>query len=966
MNLKRLVPALLLAFAVPLSALPTAATAKPAVAAKAPAKAEWAFQKSDLPVDPAFRFGVLPNGMRYIIRHNATPPGQGMVQLWIHAGSTSEHNDELGWAHFIEHMAFNGSTHIPEGEMVKLLERDGLAFGADTNAQTGFDATIYKLNLPRNDPKLLDTALMLMRETASELTFNPSAVQREKGVVLSEKRVRDTFGYRDTVDALKFEYPDALLTHRMPIGTAESVENADPAKVKALWQRLYRPGNAALIVVGDFDPDAVEAAIKAHFASWQGPPPAPQPNIGPLGFDRKGKTEVYIDPALAERVTVERTAPWLHERDTVAQRQEDILRRIGYGIINRRLQRLSRESDPPFRDAGIGTTDIYKTGRTTQLVVDAAEGEWQRGLAAAEREYRRALTFGFAPAEVAEQVANIRTAVENQAQGAATRPNGVFVGMALGLLQNDKVPTTPESGLERFNAYAPTITPAKVLAALKRELVPLDDPLIRFEGRTRPKGGAAAIRAAWNAGMAAKLTKASEAKLGAFGYTDFGPPGTVASDTTGPLGIREIVFANGLKLDLKPTDLQKDRVAVSLNIDGGQMLDTKQHPLATAMASSLPIGGLGKHSYDELQSILAGHDVSFAFGDGERTFGMGAMTTPADLELQLDLMAAAISDPGYQPQGEAQYRRNIENFFARLDATPGSALANNLGRIESDADPRFTLQPKAAYLALNFQKLKSAIGDRLAHGALELALVGDFDPDKAIPLVAKTLGALPPRETAFRAYAANRTRPFTDDRSIHVIRHTGPADQAIVRMSWPTEDDTNFDDVMKLELLQRVADVELTDTLREELGQTYSPSVSATESRTWHGYGTFAIAAAVATSDVDSVRKAMLETIAKLASRPIDADTLLRARQPLLEAYDNALKTNAGWMNLAADAQREPDRIVRFTQGKALAEAITPAQLQAIAAKYLQPDKRLEIDVLPKELSSTATSPAPDRASAGA
>jgi zinc protease len=951
MHLRRLFSALLLSLAVSLPQAPLYARAPEhsAAAAATSAKPEWAFQTSDLPVDPAYRFGVLPNGMRYIIRHNATPPGQGMVQLWIHAGSTSEHDDERGWAHFIEHMAFNGSTHVPEGEMVKLLERDGLAFGADTNAATGFDSTVYKLNLPRNDPKLLDTALMLMRETASELTFDPQAAQREKGVVLSEKRVRDTYAYRDMVDQLNFMYPGSLLSHRMPIGTAESVRDADPAKVKALWRRLYRPGNAALIVVGDFDPDAVEAAIKAHFASWQGPPPAPQPNVGPLGFGLKGKTEVYIDPALAERVTVARTGPWLDEPDTVAQREEGILRQIGYGIIDRRFQRLAREADPPFRAAGIGTADVFKTGRTTTLIVDAADGEWQRGLAAAEREYRRALQFGFTPAEVAEQVANIRTSVENQAAGAATRPNSTFVAATIALLQNDKVPTTPQSGLERFNAYAPEITPAKVLAALKRELVPLDDPLIRFEGRTAPKGGAATLRAAWNAGMAAKLTKESQAKLGDFGYTYFGQPGTIVSDTTEPrLGIREIVFANGLRLNLKPTDLQKDRIMVSLNIDGGEMLDTKEHPLATAMASVLPVGGLGKHSYDDLQSILAGHSVSFVFGDGERTFRMGGMTTPKDLGLQLDLLAAAISDPGYRPQGEAQYRRNIENFFASLDATPGSALANNLGRIESDGDPRFTLQPKSAYLALDFQQLKRAIGDRLDHGALELALVGDFDPAKVVPLVARTLGALPPREKNFRAYTDNRTRTFTADRSIRVIRHTGPADQAIVRMSWPTEDDSNFDDTMKLELLQRVAQVELTDTLREKLGQTYSPAVSAGESRTWHGYGTFSIAAAVDTSQVDAVRKAMLETIRKLATQPVDADTLLRARQPLLEAYDNALKTNAGWMAYAADAQREPDRIVRFTEGKAKAQAITPAELQAIAAKYLDPAKRLEIDVLPK------------------
>jgi zinc protease len=937
--------ALFLALAVPFAPLPAK---QPAPVAADP----WPFAKSDLPLDPGFRFGVLPNGMRYIVRANATPAGQGMVQMWVHQGSLAERDDETGWAHFIEHMAFNGSTHVPEGEMVKLLEREGLAFGADTNASTSFDQTIYKLNLPRNDPKLLDSALMLMRETASELTFAPEAVEREKGVILSEKRVRDTFAYRDAVDEFAFFYPGSKFAERLPIGTAASIEGADAARLKALWQRLYRPRDVAVIVVGDFDAAKAEAAIRERFADWQAgtPQPQPQPDPGPFDFARAGQTDIYLDPALPEQVTVSRVGPYRDEPDTVANRQQEVLRQIGYGVVNRRLQRLAREGDPPFRSAALGTADLFKSGRTTSLVVNAGDGEWRRGLAAAEREYRRALEFGFTQAEVAEQVANLRRAQENAAAGAATRGNALFVAEALQLLANDRIPTTPQSSLERFNDFAPQITPEAVLAALREELVPLDDPLIRFEGRTAPEGGAEAVRAAWNASMAEPVARPDEATLADFGYTDFGTPGQVVSDKVEPLlGIREIVFANGLKLNLKPTDLQKDRISLSLAIDGGQMLDTREHPLATAMVSVLPIGGLGKHSYDELQSILAGRSVGFSVADGERSFRMGAATTPGDLELQLQLLAAAISDPGYRPQGEAQYRRNIENFFAQLDATPNAALGNNLGRILSDGDPRFTLQPKQAYLDLDFQKLKAAIGDRLAKGALELAVVGDFDPDEAVELVARTLGALPRREAEFRAYDGNRTRPFTADRSLRIVHHSGPADQAIVRMSWPTEDDSDFDNQLKLELLERVVRVELTDDLREKLGATYSPGVNAEESRTWRGYGTFNIAAPVATGEVEPARRAMLETIARLAATPIDADTLLRARQPLLESYDNALKTNAGWLSLADDAQREPDRLARFVAAKARLAASTPAELQALAAKYLQVDERLEIDVLPKE-----------------
>ncbi|MBW8785543.1 MAG: insulinase family protein, partial [Novosphingobium sp.] len=336
-------------------------------------KPVWAFEQSDVALDPAFRFGRLPNGMRFAIRQNATPKGTALVRMDVAAGSLDEHEDERGLAHFIEHMAFEGSSHVPEGEMIRLLERKGLAFGADTNAQTGFEQTIYKLDLPRADPELLDTALMLMRETAGELQFDPAAVDRERGVILAEKRDRNTWQYRNAEDQAKFLNPEARYPRRFPIGTSAVIAAATADQLKALWRRLYVPSRTTVIVVGDFPPDAVEAAIRAHFADWQPAIAPPQPGAGPVLPGDKGRTEIYIDPALSERVTASRHGRWLGEPDTIAQRQENVLRQIGYGIVNRRLQHVARRPDPPFRGAGFGTSEVFKAGRTTNLVVDTVD-----------------------------------------------------------------------------------------------------------------------------------------------------------------------------------------------------------------------------------------------------------------------------------------------------------------------------------------------------------------------------------------------------------------------------------------------------------------------------------------------------------------------------------------------------------------------------------------------------------------
>jgi zinc protease len=941
---------LLLPFLISLLLSAGAAQAERKAAAAAPvAEHDWAYETSDIPLDPGYRFGRLANGMRYVIRKNGRPKGTALIRMDVEAGSLDEANAERGFAHFVEHMAFNGSTNVPEGEMVRLLERHGLAFGADTNASTSFERTIYSLDLPRNDPKLLDVALMLMRETASELKFDPQAVDRERGVVLAEMRDRNSGSLRNALADTKFLHPHALYPDRFAIGIPETLNAATAEQLKAFYRREYVPDHTTLIVVGDFDPEAVETQIVEKFASWKQAPAPPQPSAGPVDFKDHGRTAIYLDPALAERVVASRHGRWLKEPDSVAARQENLLRQIGYAIVNRRLQRVSRQPDPPFRGAGVGTGDVFKAGRTTRLIVDTPDTKWRRGLIAAVIEYRRALKFGFSELEVAEQVANIRMSAENSAGAANTRSNAALTNAVFDLLHNGIVPSDPRSVLERLEAFIPEITPDHVLAALEREAVPLKKPLLRFQGRIAPEGGKRALRDAWKEATHADLTRSRIAASSGFGYTDFGPAGAVISDKRDPmLGIREIRFANGVMLNIKQTDIEKDRIHVQLSIDGGEKINTKANPLATQLVRYIPVGGLGKHTEDELQSILAGRTVGDSIFSTDETFVTRAVTTPRDLELQLQLFAAYITDPGYRPEGEVEYRMQINNFFAQLRSTPSSALRNAIGGILSNDDPRFTLQKVDDYRRRTFAQLKIDIADRLKSGAIEIGVVGDVDEDKVVALVGTTLGALPRREGDFKSYADQPPRKFTGSRTRHVLRHTGPADQAILSLIWPTRDDSDPLETQQLELLERVVRIELTETLREKLGKTYSPGASSSLSRSWPGYGTFEIAASIDVHEVNATREAIKETIADLRTKLVSADLLTRARQPMLEAHDNALKSNSGWLSLVDRAQTEPDRIDRYLKAGDRLMVLTPLDVQLMALRYLGPRDSVEVLVLPE------------------
>lgn len=943
-------------FALAFSALTLAACA-PLVPLAAPAAAPvapvWAFAASDVPVDPAFRFGQLPNGLRYVIRHNATPKGTAVIRMEVAAGSLDETDAERGYAHFVEHMAFNGSTNVPEGEMVKLLERGGLAFGPDTNASTSYDRTVYSLDLPTNDPALLGTALMLLRETASELTFAPAAVDRERGVVQSEMRDRNTFALQNYQDRTAFFQQGSRLAERLPIGTPESLASATAAGLRAFWQREYVPAKTTLVVIGDFDEGAVEAAIRARFGSWAASPALPQPDPGPF-VARGGATAIHLDPALSEHVTAARQGPWLVEPDTLAQRRENLLREIGYAIVNRRLLRRSREADAPFRAASYGTIDLLKAGRATELNIDTVDGKWRRGLVAAGLEYRRALQFGFSDAELAEQLAIIHTGLENAAASESSRSNRALFGAIHNLLVDGSVPDRPGNVLARFEAFAPQVTARAVLAALQREAIPLDDPLLRLQGRMPPGGGAEALRAAWTEAMHTPLQPLQAAVVETFGYTDFGPPGTVISDTRDPaLGIRTVRFANNVRLNVKRTELRANEILVQVSLDGGQMLATRDNPLAVQMvslgnSSILALGGLGKHSKDQLDSLLAGRTVSAGVVATPETFVIQAGTTPRDLATELQLAAAQLTDPGYRPEAQVIFLQNMNSLFAALRATPGSALAAELGGILSDNDPRFSLGTVDDYRRLTLAKLRTDLADRLAHGAIEIGIVGDIDEAAAIAAVATTFGALPQRDADFRPYPDQRQRAFTADRKPHVLRHTGAKDQALVTLVWPTRDGEDPVAELQLTLLQRVVQVELTDSLRETLGKAYAPGASSETSRTWRGYGTFSIMASVDVTQLPATRAAMRSTIAALRAQPITADVLLRARTPVLDALDNLLKSNAGWLSLVDRAQTEPDRIARYLQARTRLQAITPADLMALAQQYLRDDAAVDIAVLPE------------------
>jgi zinc protease len=935
----------------------------------------WRYADTDLAPDPAIRFGVLPNGMRYAIRKNATPPGTAVMRMLINVGSTAEAEDERGLAHFIEHMAFNGTTNVPEGEMVKILERLGLAFGADTNAFTSYDQTGYLLDLPNVNAETIDTALYLLRETATEIAFDPQAIERERGVILSELRTRANYAQRNRESLFAFSVPDTRLATRSPIGDRQVIETAPAERFRSFYDRYYTPGRTTLVVVGDIDVAAMEAKIVAGFGNWQAKyGEAPDVPLGQIDVARADEANVFAHPAIDEVATVVRFSPYVEQPDNRANRRAKLTRAIGYNIIGRRLGRIARQEDAPFTGASIGRSDVYKIASQSVLNVATRDGEWQRGLAAAEREVRAALRYGFTDAELAEQLANFTTGYENAVLGQQTRANDQLADQILAMAKDGMIVTTPESQLERFAALRSDLTPKKLRKAIREDFGTLDKPLIHLSTKIDPAGGAPAIRTAFADARKARVKKPKPRTAQAFAYKDFGDPGTVTEDNAiEDLGIRTIRFANNVRLNLKKTDFDKNRVLVSLRIDGGDLLASRDNPEATSLMNIFVRGGLEAHSLDDLYSIFAGRAVALNFGSGEDYLGGYLATTPDDLKLQMQVLTAFTQHPGYRSEAINQYRSYLPNFYARLNATPEAAIGSHIGAILSDNDPRFSLADQAVFERLTFDDLKATIGDRLQHGAIEIGLVGDFDEDEAIAAVAATFGALPEREADFRDYDESRARRFTDNRSPRVLHHKGEADQAIVEFYWPTTDDRDYRQDVRLRLLAGLLQIKVTDELREKLGASYSPAARSFTSSIYPGYGYIQISTNVATGDVERVADAIRQIAAELSApapvpgdfappSPIAADELARARTPILENIANSVKDNTAWLGIVDAAQSKPAKLERFRSGGTAFGKVSADDLLDLARTYLPPDRALLVQSLYHETEDPgqlASAPAP-------
>ena len=910
----------------------------------------WPQDTSDVKPDPAIRFGVLPNGMRYAIKPNNNPEGTVSLRLRIAAGSLHENDNERGVAHFLEHMAFNGSANYPEGEMFKALQRMGLAIGANANAATDFDNTTFSLSLPSVRAETLNTGMNILREIAGRLTLSSEAIERERGVIQSEERARDTPAMRSYLAHLSMLFAGQKYPRRFPIGELEFIRTAGPAALRGFYERHYRPERALLIVAGSVDPKLMEAKIASVFSDWsQAGAGAPPENFGQVK-PRKLQAGHATQANLEENVTLSWVVPEDTRPDSKARRREIHQRLVAFTVLNRRLSRLSRQADAPFVDAHVQREVVSGAGIVTAIQIRTRAGEWAKGLAAAEQEVRRALVHGLQQGEVDREAMEQRSPYLLMAENANTRSNGDVADLMLNSIDANRVPTDTKTDLDLYTASIAGLKASDVTKALKVAFTGAG-PVVFVTGSKPIAGGDEAIRAAFERSVATLVSAPAENTIKQFTYRDFGTPGAVAERKPLPdLDAMLVRFANGVKLNVKPTAFEKDKVGIVVRFAGGYLALPKNKPgLSWALPFAFVEGGLGQLDIQELEQTEPGHFAGVFLDIEEDAFKLSGETVERDVLLQLQVLAAFFADPAYRPDGLRRMQAVAEGQLREQASTASGVLSRQLLGLVHDGDPRWAPASIAEIDALSMNDVKAAIAPSLARAPIEVTIVGHVPVQAAIDAVAKTFGAFAPRQGSWTFPDGAREVRFPASGKHVELRHEGRADQAAVAAAWPGPDllsDTRRDRVIAI--LNEIIQLRLIDEVREAQGGTYVPFGTYWASKSLKGYG-YMVAGVEPKPEAVELFFTTLEKIEQeMRDGSFSSDVLERARKPLLYQHYAAESTNAYWIGALSDIQSDPRNPARVRSAVSDYESITKEEIAAAARAFLDDKRRVDIRVLPK------------------
>jgi zinc protease len=913
----------------------------------------WENQGSDIPLDPAWRFGTLPNGLRYAVRRSAQPPGSISVRVRVGIGALMESNAQQGWTHLIEHMVFRGTEHYPDGEGIKLWQRLGASFGSDTNAATTLTSTTFQLDLPHSDPTGYNEAMSVLAEMMDSARMDPALLATERQVVDAERAQRFSpllVKIRDAQQPLLLAGTKAAT--RDVIGTSATLAAASSSALKAYYEAWYRPDNTVVVVAGDADPALLEVGVRRAFGEWKasGPRPAdpdwgtPRPPASPAA--------IVTDAQAPEVVLVDFASPHSDRPFTIARQQEQLAELVAIGILNQRLAAAARRGEA-IVNAALQHLEQPHIEDQLLLQVQPKSGQWQAALDQAYAVLNGSTASPPEQAEIDQAAANITTFLAQRVASASTQTSAQLATSVVTDVEQGDVTAPPNFYARLFAAQRPSLTPAAVQPVLRRLLAPA--PRIFLLSPAPIPGGQGAVAAAL--ATAQRVAGGHEAALRAVSLEQLqlsGRPASAVATTDIPtLGAERVRFSNGVELVFKKTSFEKDRVRVLVQVGRGLLGEPRDQQGLWWTASGLTASGLGPFTSEELARAAAGRQVSFNIAPSLDALTLVGTSNGADVGEMMKLMAAQITEPRFEAAAVARVREGASANYASVFSQPVTVFSVCGGPALHAGDLRFqALPPLNAIRALSLPDFQRFWREQLAEGPVRVIVVGDADRDQIAAAVGRTLGTLPPRRPLPVVGADLRA---TAPGAPVVLHHQGDPSQAFVVRAFPTlgqRDDPSTS--AALDIAAAIIQTRLTEGFRATEGGTYTPIAAHSQSAPLARYGVLIAGAQVQATRVDAFGSSLGGLLADLAANGPSADAFSRAQATALSAAQRRRSDNGWWVGVLA-TDLDPLRVTEISGYEAALKSVTPANVKAVVARYLTPARGFTIEVLPA--SATAAPP---------
>jgi zinc protease len=934
-----------------LSALVFAVVA--AFSAQSPAAAQQPARDpaSPLPVDPAITVGTLPNGLRYYIRENREPQERAELRLVVKAGSVLEDEDQLGLAHFVEHMAFNGTEHFEKQELVDYLEGIGMRFGPDLNAYTSFDETVYMLKVPTDSAELILTAFQVLEDWAHGQVFDHEEIDKERGVVVEEWRLGRGASARIRDRQFPILFQGSRYAERLPIGVPEILESFDYEVLKRFYRDWYRPDLMAVVAVGDFEASAIEQLIHQHFAGLSGSEDPPERPTYPVPDHEETLFAIATDPeATFNSVNVYWKLP-LREETTVGAYRQSIVESLYNQMLNTRLFELTQEAEPPFIGAFsgqgrfIGAKEFYTLGAGVQ------DNGHQLALETLLTEAQRVARHGFTDSELErEKTELLRSLEQAYAEREKTESSSYAAEYARAFLYKEPIPGIAYE-YELHQEFVPGVRIEEV-NRVGREWITDRNRVITADGPEKEEAGVPGedeLLAVFAAVEAAEIAAYEDATSDAPLIAHIPEPAEiVAAKEIEEIGVQRWTLANGVRVLLKPTDFKDDEIVFRAWSPGGTSLASDEAYVSAITASTLvQLGGIGEFSLVDLQKKLAGKVVRVSPSLGSLSEGLSGSASPSDVETMFQLIYLYFTEPRRDSTAFLSFKSRIQAFLANRSADPNSAFRDTLNLTLTQHHFRARPPSMDLYDEMNLDVSFDFYRDRFADASdFIFVFVGNFDPDSLKPLIQTYIGGLPStgRQETWRDEGLRYPTGVIDKT---VYKGIEPKSQTQIIFTGPFE--WTRENRYAIRALGNALRIRLREVLREDMGGTYGVSAGGSGSRDPIPDYQFAIGFGTAPERLEELTGAVFQQVDSLKSFGPSQQDIDKVKEMQRRQLETDLRENGYWLGQLLAYERygmDPRNILNYAN---LIDGLTTEIVQEAAVRHLNTENYVRVSLYPEE-----------------